>query len=41
MPDQLRCDLLLTNTRYLAPDMTIVSGKSIALKDGRIWDIVD
>lgn len=41
MPDDLRCDLLLTGGRYLAPDMTIVSGKAIAVKDGRIWDVVD
>ena len=41
MPDGLRCDLLLQNTRYLAPDMTVVSGKSIAVKDGRILDIAD
>ena len=40
MPDDLRCDLLLTNARYLAPDMTVVSGKAIALRDGRILDIV-
>ena len=41
MPDNLRCDLLLINARYLAPDMTVVSGKSIAVRDGRILDIVD
>ena len=41
MPDHLHCDLLLTNTRYLAPDMTVVSGKAIAVKDGRILDITD
>lgn len=41
MPDGLRCDLLLQNTRYLAPDMTVVSGKSIAVRDGRILDITD
>ena len=41
MPDQLRCDLLLTNARYLAPDMAIVSGKAVAVKDGRILDILD
>lgn len=41
MPDDLRCDLLLTGGRYLAPDMTLVSGKAIAVKDGRVLDIVD
>lgn len=41
MPDDLRCDLLLTGGRYLAPDQTIVSGKAIAVKDGLILDIVD
>ena len=41
MPDDLRCDLLLTNAQYLSPDMTVVSGKSIALRDGRILDIFD
>lgn len=41
MSSDLRCDLLLTNSRYLAPDMTVVSGKSIAIRDGRILDIVD
>lgn len=41
MPDQLRCDLLLTNARYLAPDMAIVSGKAVAIKDGRILNILD
>lgn len=41
MQDEFRCDLLLQNTRYLAPDMTAVSGKSIAVRDGRILDIVD
>lgn len=41
MPDDLRCDLLLTDTRYLSPDMTVVSGKSIAVRDGRVLDIVD
>ena len=41
MPDHLHCDLLLTNARYLAPDMTVVSGKAIAVKDGRILDITD
>lgn len=41
MLDGLRCDLLLQNTRYLAPDMTVVSGKSIAVRDGRILDITD
>lgn len=41
MPDDLRCDLLLTGGRYLAPDQTIVSGKAIAVKDGRVLDIVD
>ncbi len=41
MPDDLRCDLLLTNARYLSPDMTVVSGKAIAVKDGRVLDIVD
>lgn len=41
MPADLHCDLLLTNGRYLTPDMTIASGKSIAIRDGRILDIVD
>lgn len=41
MSDHLHCDLLLTNARYLAPDMTVVSGKAIAVKDGRILDITD
>ena len=41
MPDGLRCDLLLTNARYLSPDMMVVSGKAIAVQDGRILDIVD
>lgn len=41
MPDNLHCDLLLTNARYLSPDMTVVSGKAIAVKDGRVLDIVD
>ena len=41
MSADLRCDLLLTDSRYLAPDMTIVSGKTIAVRDGRILDIVD
>ncbi len=41
MPDNLRCDLLLTNARYLSPDLTVVSGKAIAVKDGRVLDIVD
>jgi len=41
MPDSFRCDLLLTDARYLSPDMTVVSGKSIAVKDGRILDVVD
>lgn len=35
------CDILLTDTRYLAPDMTVVSGKTIAIGHGRILDIVD
>ena len=39
MPDNPRCDLLLTNTRYLSPDLSVVSGKSIAVRDGRILDI--
>ena len=33
------CDILLTDTRYLAPDMTVVSGKTIAIGHGRILDI--
>ena len=33
MPDNLHCDLLLTNARYLSPDMTVVSGKAIAVKE--------
>lgn len=41
MPDDLHCDLLLTNARYLSPDMTLVSGKAIAVKGGRVLDIVD
>ena len=41
MSDDLHCDLLLTNCRYLAPDMTIVSGKAIAVKNGVILDITD
>lgn len=41
MPDHLRCELLLTNARYLSPDMTVVSGKAIAVKGGRVLDIVD
>lgn len=41
MPDDLRCDLLLADARYLSPDMAVVSGKSIAVKDGRILDITD
>lgn len=35
------CDILLKNTQYLAPDMTIVSGKSIVINQGRIQEIVD
>lgn len=35
------CDILLTGARYLAPDMTVVSGKSIAISEGRILGIVD
>lgn len=41
MSDGLCCDLLLTNARYLSPDMTVVSGKAIAIRDGRILDIPD
>ena len=41
MPDHLRCDLLLTDARYLSPDMTVVSGKTIAVRDGLILDIAD
>lgn len=41
MPDNPRCDLLLTNARYLSPDLSVVSGKSIAVRDGRILDIAD
>lgn len=37
----LSCDILLTDTRYLAPDMTVVSGKTIAIGNGRILDILD
>lgn len=37
----LSCDILLTDTSYLTPDMTVVSGKSIAISQGRILDIVD
>lgn len=36
-----RCDLLLSDTNFLSPDMTIVRGKSIAVSHGRILDIVD
>lgn len=35
------CDILLTDTRYLAPDMTVVSGKTIAIGNGRILEILD
>ena len=41
MSDDLRCDLLLTNARYLSPDMDIVSGKAIAVREGRILSITD
>ncbi len=41
MPDKRHCYLLITNARYLAPDMTAVSGKAIAVQDGRVLDIVD
>lgn len=37
----ISCDILLKDVRYLAPDMTIVSGKSIAISKGRILDIAD
>ncbi|MDO4315820.1 MAG: amidohydrolase family protein [Oscillospiraceae bacterium] len=37
----IHCDILLSDVRYLAPDMTIVSGKSIAVSGGHILDIVD
>nr|WP_326185686.1 amidohydrolase family protein [uncultured Oscillibacter sp.] len=37
----IHCDILLTDVRYLAPDMTVVSGRSIAVSRGRILDIVD
>ena len=35
----ISCDLLLTGARYLAPDMTIVSGQNIAISGGKILDI--
>lgn len=35
------CDMLLRNASYLSPDMKIVSGKAIALSEGRILDITD
>lgn len=41
MPNDFRCDLLLTGARYLSSDMAVVSGKAIAVKDGKILDIVD
>ena len=41
MSDRLHCDLLLTNAKYLSPDMTVISGKAIAVEDGRILDILD
>lgn len=37
----IRCDILLRDVRYLAPDMTIVPGKSIAISEGRILAITD
>lgn len=37
----ISCDILLTDAKYLAPDMTIVSGKSIAIDHGRILAITD
>lgn len=37
----LRCDILLTDTNYLKPDMSVVSGKTIAISSGRIVDILD
>ena len=36
MPNDFRCDLLLTGARYLSSDMAVVSGKAIAVKDGKI-----
>jgi 5-methylthioadenosine/S-adenosylhomocysteine deaminase len=39
--EPLHCDILLSDTSYLAPDMTIMRGKSIAVQDGRVLDIVD
>ena len=41
MPNDFRCDLLLTGARYLSSDMAVVSGKAIAVKYGKILDIVD
>ena len=41
LDQQLTCDILLSDTRFLSPDMTVVSGKSIAISKGRILDIVD
>lgn len=37
----IQCDILLTGARYLAPDMTVVSGKTIAISKGRILEITD
>lgn len=37
----IHCDILLTGARYLAPDMTVVSGKTIAISKGRILEITD
>ena len=39
--DVIHCDILLTGARYLAPDMTVVSGKTIAISNGRILEITD
>lgn len=35
------CDILLKDTSYLSEDMEVISGKTIAIRDGRILDIVD
>lgn len=37
----IHCDILLTGARYLAPDMTVVSDKTIAISNGRILEITD
>lgn len=37
----IHCDILLTGARYLVPDMTVVSDKTIAISNGRILEITD